>query len=374
MKTEDASSPHQAQLVVATRCTTASSRASERRRCPRSRRRWPASASTASSSTAAAAKRALPGGSSRTSTSSRRRWSAISTIRPLAGRRRRRSSIVAPDETLERAAQLMTEHSTAHLIVVDPQRQRPIGVLSTLDIAASLGEDERAHETAPDTTVFDRVVCGVDDSDAGVDGGKSRRPGHRSRRLAHARRRERHLDRRPRRLEHGAGAGRARGRGAERARARPRRGRAPPCRSRRSSWKATRCSCLLAEIARRDATAVVVGSHGVSRATGIALGAVSTYLLHEAPCSVLIARGSVDVERWPQRIVVGVDGSARLGSAARGRGGARRPGSAPICARSSPLRMRDVDLDAARADRAGMRGARRTSPRRPRGSPRRPPT
>jgi CBS domain-containing protein len=43
---------------------------------------------------------------------------------------------VSPDETLERAAQLMTEHNTAHLIVVD--RERPIGVLSTIDIAAGL--------------------------------------------------------------------------------------------------------------------------------------------------------------------------------------------------------------------------------------------
>jgi nucleotide-binding universal stress UspA family protein len=68
--------------------------------------------------------------------------------------------------------------------------------------------------------------------------------------------------------------------------------------------------CLLAEIARQDATTVVVGSHGISRATGIALGAVSTSLLHDAPCSVLIARGAVDAARWPRRIVVGVDGSA----------------------------------------------------------------
>ena len=67
---------------------------------------------------------------------------------------------------------------------------------------------------------------------------------------------------------------------------------------------------LLAEIARRDATLVVVGSHGLSRATGIALGAVSTHLLHEAPCAVLIARGTVDAQRWPRRIVVGIDGSA----------------------------------------------------------------
>ena len=45
---------------------------------------------------------------------------------------------VGPGETLERAAQLMTEHNTAHLIVVDPRQPRPLGVLSTLDIAASL--------------------------------------------------------------------------------------------------------------------------------------------------------------------------------------------------------------------------------------------
>lgn len=66
----------------------------------------------------------------------------------------------------------------------------------------------------------------------------------------------------------------------------------------------------LAEIARREATLAVVGSHDISLATGIALGAVSTHLLHEAACSILIARGPVDPEWWPRRIVVGVDGSA----------------------------------------------------------------
>lgn len=65
---------------------------------------------------------------------------------------------------------------------------------------------------------------------------------------------------------------------------------------------------LLAEIARTNATAVVVGSHGSSRAAGIALGSVATALLHDAPCAVLVARGDVDAE-WPRRIVVGVDGS-----------------------------------------------------------------
>jgi CBS domain-containing protein len=42
---------------------------------------------------------------------------------------------VEPDETLERAAQLMTEHETSHLVVVDSATHTPIGVLSTLDIA-----------------------------------------------------------------------------------------------------------------------------------------------------------------------------------------------------------------------------------------------
>jgi nucleotide-binding universal stress UspA family protein len=66
---------------------------------------------------------------------------------------------------------------------------------------------------------------------------------------------------------------------------------------------------LLAEIERADASLVVVGSHGLSRATGIALGSIATYLLHQAPCAVLIARGEIVPGHWPRRIVVGIDGS-----------------------------------------------------------------
>ena len=79
-----------------------------------------------------------------------------------------------------------------------------------------------------------------------------------------------------------------------------RRGRSHFILSRPSSLEGDPLHCLLAEIARQGATAVIVGSHGISRVTGIALGAVSTYLLHEAPCSVFIARGSVDAKHWPQ--------------------------------------------------------------------------
>jgi CBS domain-containing protein len=48
---------------------------------------------------------------------------------------------VTADETLEHAAQLMTEHSTSHLIVVGRDRYCPVGVLSTLDIASILAKE-----------------------------------------------------------------------------------------------------------------------------------------------------------------------------------------------------------------------------------------
>lgn len=50
---------------------------------------------------------------------------------------------VSPEETLQRAAQLMTEYAATHLIVTDPVSTRPIGVLSTLDIARALTAPRR---------------------------------------------------------------------------------------------------------------------------------------------------------------------------------------------------------------------------------------
>jgi CBS domain-containing protein len=45
--------------------------------------------------------------------------------------------VVRPDETIERAAQLMAEHSASHIVVVDSE-DRPVGILSTLDVAGVL--------------------------------------------------------------------------------------------------------------------------------------------------------------------------------------------------------------------------------------------
>jgi CBS domain-containing protein len=46
--------------------------------------------------------------------------------------------LVAPDDSVEHAAQLMTENAISHLVVVEPETGRPVGVLSTLDIARAL--------------------------------------------------------------------------------------------------------------------------------------------------------------------------------------------------------------------------------------------
>jgi CBS domain-containing protein len=42
---------------------------------------------------------------------------------------------VSPLESLEQAVRLMDEHETAHLVVVSPDTGRPVGMLSTLDVA-----------------------------------------------------------------------------------------------------------------------------------------------------------------------------------------------------------------------------------------------
>jgi CBS domain-containing protein len=43
---------------------------------------------------------------------------------------------VSGDESLHRAGQLISEYGVSHLVVLDPANGHPIGVLSTLDIAA----------------------------------------------------------------------------------------------------------------------------------------------------------------------------------------------------------------------------------------------
>jgi CBS domain-containing protein len=45
---------------------------------------------------------------------------------------------IGPYESLARAAQQMTKHGVSHLVVVDSAKDRPLGVISTLDLAPAL--------------------------------------------------------------------------------------------------------------------------------------------------------------------------------------------------------------------------------------------
>jgi nucleotide-binding universal stress UspA family protein len=68
-------------------------------------------------------------------------------------------------------------------------------------------------------------------------------------------------------------------------------------------------SSIAAAAYEERADLVAVGTHNRWRPAGIVGGSVATYVLHEAPCSVLIARPCGDPEQFPRSIVVGFDGS-----------------------------------------------------------------
>ena len=84
-----------------------------------------------------------------------------------------------------------------------------------------------------------------------------------------------------------------------------------------SSAEGSPGTCLLDEIERVVATLVAVGTHGTSRAEGILLGATASRMLHDASCSVLVARAPEGGSTFaPQRILVGIDGSDESAAAA----------------------------------------------------------
>jgi nucleotide-binding universal stress UspA family protein len=66
---------------------------------------------------------------------------------------------------------------------------------------------------------------------------------------------------------------------------------------------------LLVALDRESATLLAVGTHGGGHRAEMLLGSVATAMLQQAPCSVLVARGSDDTAWSPDSIVVGMDGS-----------------------------------------------------------------
>jgi CBS domain-containing protein len=49
---------------------------------------------------------------------------------------------ISDDDSIDRAVQLMSEHAVAHLVVVAAASGRPVGVVSTLDVAGLLSWSE----------------------------------------------------------------------------------------------------------------------------------------------------------------------------------------------------------------------------------------
>jgi CBS domain-containing protein len=84
---------------------------------------------------------------------------AAATVRSLddqkaAGTAMRPAVTVAPGAPLEEATKRMTSHGVSHLVVVDPAEKHPLGVLSTLDLAAAFAapQGERyPYFPAPDS-------------------------------------------------------------------------------------------------------------------------------------------------------------------------------------------------------------------------------
>ena len=58
---------------------------------------------------------------------------------------------VEADAPIALAAQLMSQHRITHLVVVSPETTRPLGVVSSLDIARAI---------AADTTPYDNSYAG----------------------------------------------------------------------------------------------------------------------------------------------------------------------------------------------------------------------
>jgi nucleotide-binding universal stress UspA family protein len=101
------------------------------------------------------------------------------------------------------------------------------------------------------------------------------------------------------------------------------------------------------------ATLVAVGSHGLRRGAGVVVGSVATRMLHDALCSVLVARAPEEPRLFPGSIVAGVDGSAQsLRAAAVATSLGQRLG-APITLLAARLEG-SLDIDADRLDESGL--------------------
>ena len=111
-------------------------------------------------------------------------------------------------------------------------------------------------------------------------------------------------------------------------------------------------ACLLREIEREKAGVLCLGTHGHRRIAGILIGSLVTTFLHDAPCSVLVARSPRDAAAFPASILVGIDGSAEA-EAALGVASALRDRFGASVRAVVASGGKKVDVEAIRAGHAG---------------------
>jgi len=87
---------------------------------------------------------------------------------------------------------------------------------------------------------------------------------------------------------------------------------------------------ILAKADEFDPDLIVVGSQGQSAVSRVLLGSISQSILTRAKCSVRIARGKVEVDDSPMRIVIGFDGSLGAQAAVRAVAGRSWPEQSEI--------------------------------------------
>jgi nucleotide-binding universal stress UspA family protein len=104
---------------------------------------------------------------------------------------------------------------------------------------------------------------------------------------------------------------------AERARDSAERLLAGAARSRAELCTGSAAPALLRVAAKTDSDLICIGADGHGRLSEILLGSVATRIVHDAPRSVLVARGSEPGADFPASIVVGIDPSAVTAEAAR---------------------------------------------------------
>ncbi|MGH8986354.1 MAG: universal stress protein [Acidimicrobiia bacterium] len=72
---------------------------------------------------------------------------------------------------------------------------------------------------------------------------------------------------------------------------------------------------LISEVEREQDTLLALGSHGLGRLAGFIMGSTATEVIHKAACSVLVARRRSESAEFPNKVVVGVDGSPESAAA-----------------------------------------------------------